>query len=199
MVPRTYDTLATLGQQAGMTGQSGLVTEANEKARLKKKALPDVVQHANTIAKPNAALLEGNGLRIVTSMLQTSGSCVDLKGERRMRYREIYIHSKLMLINDSFFTLGSANINQRSMAGDSELNMGCNNRKVTVGLRKRIWSQLSGKQFDGALATSKHLASTFDVWKKLQLANRDNKLHQKPMTGFLLPIEDDRKSTIRLG
>jgi phosphatidylserine/phosphatidylglycerophosphate/cardiolipin synthase-like enzyme len=199
MVPRTYDTLATLGQQGGMTGQSGLVTEANEKARLEKKTLPNVVQHANTITKPNAALLEGNGLRIVTSMLQTSGSCIDLKGKRRMRYREIYIHSKLMLINDSFFTLGSANINQRSMAGDSELNMGCNDRKLAEGLRKRIWSQLSGKNIDGGSVSQSDLISTFESWVDLRNENRKKKLHGKPMIGFLLPVEDNRKSTIRLG
>jgi phosphatidylserine/phosphatidylglycerophosphate/cardiolipin synthase-like enzyme len=139
MVPRTYDTLAALGHQEGMTGQSALITKANEEARLKNEKRPDVVRHANTIVAPNAQLLEGNGLRIVTSMLQTSGSCVDLKGVRRTRYREIYIHSKLMLISDSFFTLGSANMNQRSMAVDSELTW-----DAMIGRKPKICASGSG-------------------------------------------------------
>jgi phosphatidylserine/phosphatidylglycerophosphate/cardiolipin synthase-like enzyme len=199
MVPRTYDTLAALGHQEGMTGQSALITKANEEARLKNEKRPDVVRHANTIVAPNAQLLEVNGLRIVTSMLQTSGSCVDLKGVRRTRYREIYIHSKLMLINDSFFTLGSANMNQRSMAVDSELNMGCNDRKETESLRKRIWYQLSGKAFDGGSMRKKELVDIFEKWVELRNSNREKKMLNLSMTGFLLPVEDNRSSTIRLG
>lgn len=37
--------------------------------------------------------------------------------------KDIYIHAKLMVIDDEFFTLGSANLNIRSMAVDSELNI----------------------------------------------------------------------------
>lgn len=199
MVPRTYDTLATLGQQDGMTGQNKLINESNDKARLENKSLPDVVEHANTIVKPTVQLLEGNGLRIVTSMLQTSGSCMDLKGRRRMRYREIYIHSKLMLTNDSFFTLGSANMNQRSMAVDSELNMACNDRALTESMRKRIWSQLSGKAFDGGTAKQQELMVVHKKWGEFQVQNRSLKKNGMAIQGFLLPIDDNRKSTIRLG
>ncbi|WP_199226057.1 phospholipase D-like domain-containing protein, partial [Chromobacterium sp. Panama] len=39
----------------------------------------------------------------------------------------VYIHSKLMIINDVFMTQGSANINTRSMRVDSELNI-CHER-----------------------------------------------------------------------
>jgi phosphatidylserine/phosphatidylglycerophosphate/cardiolipin synthase-like enzyme len=175
MVPRTYDTLAALGHQEGLTGQNALISKANEEARLKTEKRPDVVRHANTIVAPNAQRLERNGLRIVTSMLQTSGSCVDLKGVRRTRYREIYIHPKLMLINDSFFTLGSANMNQRSMAVDSELNMGCNDRKETESLRKRIWYQLSGESFDGGSAKEAELKIIIKKWGDLQIFNRSLK------------------------
>lgn len=199
MVPRTYDALAILGQQSGMTGQNTLIADANEKARLKDKSLPDVVEHANAIPKPTPQALEGNGLRVVASMLQTSGACVDLAGQRRMRYREIYIHSKLMLVNDSFFTLGSANLNTRSMASDSELNMGCNDRKLTRALRAKIWSQLSRKEFNGGKATQAELRDTYEDWKSLQNSNRNQKIKNTSMIGFLLPIEDNRSATIRLG
>ncbi|MGK5077893.1 phospholipase D-like domain-containing protein [Janthinobacterium sp. HLX7-2] len=38
-------------------------------------------------------------------------------------YEEIYIHAKVAIVDDAAFTLGSANINLRSMAIDSELNI----------------------------------------------------------------------------
>eukprot|EP00915_Cephaloidophora_sp_WS-2016_P007219 GHVH01009807.1.p1 GENE.GHVH01009807.1~~GHVH01009807.1.p1 ORF type:complete len:2048 (+),score=297.63 GHVH01009807.1:219-6362(+) len=39
----------------------------------------------------------------------------------------IYVHSKLMIVDDEYITLGSANLNQRSLDGsrDTEINVGC--------------------------------------------------------------------------
>jgi len=52
----------------------------------------------------------------------------------------VYIHSKLMIINDVFTTLGSANINTRSMQVDSEMNIAHCNTSVTKVMRKRLWN-----------------------------------------------------------
>jgi phosphatidylserine/phosphatidylglycerophosphate/cardiolipin synthase-like enzyme len=199
MVPRTYDALAVVGQHGRMTGQNKLIEDANTKAKQEGKSLPGVVKHANSIAKPTAEILEGHGLRVVACMLQVSGSCSDPKGQRRMKYREIYIHSKLMLINDSFFTLGSANLNVRSMAGDSELNLGTNDRVQATRLRKKIWHQLSGGNIDGGDGSRKALKESFKDWVQQAKDNRNLRLRGEPMQGFTLPIEDNRSSTIRLG
>ncbi|WP_235024366.1 phospholipase D-like domain-containing protein [Caballeronia cordobensis] len=51
----------------------------------------------------------------------------------------VYIHAKLMLVDDVFTTQGSANLNTRSMEGDSELNICHENADVTKPLRKRLW------------------------------------------------------------
>ena len=39
----------------------------------------------------------------------------------------IYVHSKMMIVDDVYIIIGSANINERSMAGsrDSEIAVGC--------------------------------------------------------------------------
>jgi len=43
------------------------------------------------------------------------------------RRNQIYVHSKMMIVDDEYIILGSANINERSMAGDrdSEICVGC--------------------------------------------------------------------------
>ncbi|TKJ61737.1 phospholipase [Pseudomonas sp. CFBP13506] len=51
----------------------------------------------------------------------------------------VYIHSKLMIVDDVFTTLGSANINTRSMQVDSELNIAHEWMSVTQALRRRLW------------------------------------------------------------
>lgn len=51
----------------------------------------------------------------------------------------VYIHSKLMIVNDVFTTHGSANINTRSMMVDSELNIAHEWHDVTKAMRRELW------------------------------------------------------------
>lgn len=51
----------------------------------------------------------------------------------------VYIHSKVMIVDDVFTTHGSANINTRSMQVDSELNIAHEWASVTQALRRRLW------------------------------------------------------------
>jgi phosphatidylserine/phosphatidylglycerophosphate/cardiolipin synthase-like enzyme len=212
MIPRTYDTLATFGQQGGMTGQSELIKSANKgsvvvvqgefgDSTVVRAAAPEVVQHTNRIDKPNVAKLETTfGLKVSVAMLQTCGL-----DQNVWRYREVYIHSKLLLVDDGFITLGSANLNQRSMAVDSEINIATDDSHHARDLRRRVWSQLSGGLISGENGTKKEIADAFRNWSDLMLENRKKKnsdserAADKKMTGFLLPLEDNRSSTVRLG
>jgi phosphatidylserine/phosphatidylglycerophosphate/cardiolipin synthase-like enzyme len=213
MVPRTHDTLAALGQHAGMTGQNTMIDDYNKRPKTRRVRagfgisteaevkLPDVVQHSNGINKPGAMTLESEfGLKVSVAMLNVSAFDKD-----RWRYREIYIHSKLMLVDDVFMTLGSANLNQRSMAVDSEINIATDDHRVARDLRKRVWRMHSGGLVDGGGGTKTEIVDAFEKWGNLMKANRTKKLAKKggaklkKMIGFLLPLEDSRSSTIRLG
>jgi phosphatidylserine/phosphatidylglycerophosphate/cardiolipin synthase-like enzyme len=207
MVPRTYDTLAVLGQQAGMTGQSDLIDKENKRVHtgLSRDDMgrptgavyvkPAVVEYANGIDKPSIAALESKyGLKVAVAMLQTSG----MDG-RRMRYREIYIHSKLLLVDDSFFSLGSANLNQRSMAVDSEINLATNDDRRAKDLRRKIWAKLSGGTVDGKNGSPAEIAQEFLKWTQAMTINSKRKDNAQPMNGFLLPLQDNRSATLRLG
>ena len=213
MVPRTHDTLAALGQHNGMTGQNKMIDDYNKQPKTRhvrggfgitnevEVKLPDVVRHSNGINKPGAMTLESEfGLKVSVAMLNVSAFDTD-----RWRYREIYIHSKLMLVDDVFMTLGSANLNQRSMAVDSEINIATIDTRVARDLRKRVWRLLSGGLVDGGGGTKGEIASAYRKWVELMGANRRKKFDKsenavlKKMTGFLLPLEDKRSSTIRLG
>jgi len=207
MVPRTYDTLAVLGQQSGMTGQSDLIDKENKKVHtgLSRDDMgrptgavyvkPTVVEYANGIDKPSIAALESKyGLKVAVAMLQTSG----MDG-RRMRYREIYIHSKLLLVDDSFFSLGSANLNQRSMAVDSEINLATNDARRAKDLRRKIWGKLSGGTVDGKNGSPAEVAEAFLKWTQTMAINSKRKNYTQPMNGFLLPLQDNRSATLRLG
>lgn len=192
MIPRTYDALAVLGQQDCMLGQTSLIDSANQNST---RDPPAVVKQANAIDKPDEVTLKNSfGLRVATATLQTSG-IVD--GE--WCYREVYIHSKLMLVDDCFTLLGSANMNQRSMAVDSELNMSTDDPRIAEDLRRRIWSQLSGGQVSGGSGNRKDIQDAFDKWCRLMRGNKKAKKKVQALTGFILPLEDTRSSTTILG
>uniref|UniRef100_UPI002FCDC41C phospholipase D-like domain-containing protein n=1 Tax=Massilia sp. S19_KUP03_FR1 TaxID=3025503 RepID=UPI002FCDC41C len=209
MIPRTYDTLATLGQQQGMQGQVALIKDFNENPRLIPVAdgmgpaatipapLPEVVKHANQITKQDATKLESQfGIKVCTAMLNACGP-----NGKSFDFREIYIHSKLLLIDDTFFTTGSANMNVRSMATDSEINIATVDPVAATDLRKRIWGQLSEnrEKCDGGSGSRKEIAKAFEAWTDLMKTNQACKdLHEKSR-GFLLPLFDERCSTSRLG
>ncbi|UZJ58432.1 phospholipase D-like domain-containing protein [Pseudomonas sp. KU26590] len=72
----------------------------------------------------------------------------------------VYIHSKLAIIDDVFTTLGSANINIRSMEVDSELNICHEHPGLSKKLRQELWNihtDNKGGQDDVAVAFSKWL------------------------------------------
>lgn len=217
MIPRTYDTLATLGQQGGMTGQVKMIEQANAQPKQAlfgdavdrratmstTQALSDVVVAANRIDKPSELILKATfGLRVCVAVLN---ACEFNQALRQWRYREIYIHSKLLLVDDGFFTLGSANLNQRSMAVDSEINLATNDPRHATALRKRIWAQLATQENSGGNATPQEIEKTFFDWVKLMKINKDRQKSpstapvDKQMEGFIVPLDDGRSSTIRYG
>lgn len=59
-----------------------------------------------------------------------------------------YVHAKLMLLDDMFFTMGSSNLNIRSMAIDSELNLISDDYNTAQNMRFKLLNDYSGEPFD---------------------------------------------------
>ncbi|MDN6860170.1 phospholipase [Pseudomonas sp. CAN2814] len=96
----------------------------------------------------------------------------------------VYIHSKLMIVNDVYTTHGSANINTRSMRVDSELNLAHEWHAVTRKMRQDLWRihttckvEPGEDVFDGVQDDPEE---AFDAW---QAIIEINKKRQEDMTG----------------
>jgi phosphatidylserine/phosphatidylglycerophosphate/cardiolipin synthase-like enzyme len=113
---------------------------------------------------------------------------------RPRSYREIYIHSKLMFVDDVYTTLGSANLNARSMAGDSELNICTEEWTFTKAARRRVWGNLAGDDLDGGDGTRRDIETTLKNWLRRMDANKKNKLtgDAPQNNSFIHPFEDPR-------
>jgi phosphatidylserine/phosphatidylglycerophosphate/cardiolipin synthase-like enzyme len=137
-----------------------------------------------------------------------------LEERKKQRHKEIYIHSKLTIADDSIATLGSANMNHRSFYADGEINVSCDDPKLVAALRHKVWEQISGigpTQFWGGEARGAKnpsptdtvggevLEDTMDKW--LQLIDKNGKLKNagQEIVGKLVPFYDERTSLFRLG
>jgi phosphatidylserine/phosphatidylglycerophosphate/cardiolipin synthase-like enzyme len=80
----------------------------------------------------------------------------------------VYIHSKLMIVDDVFTTHGSANINTRSMQVDSELNIAHEWADETQALRRRLWGLHTAEQ--GMQDDPK---AAFEAWQDIINRNKD--------------------------
>ncbi|CAD6554953.1 Cardiolipin synthase [Paraburkholderia hiiakae] len=95
----------------------------------------------------------------------------------------VYVHNKIMIVDDVFLTHGSANVNRRSMEVDSELNICHERMDVTRPLRKRLWNIHTGGLQDGASDVPK---AAFDAWEDIIKRNaRKQKIGETPIASLI--------------
>lgn len=192
MVPRTYDALTLLGAGTSMAEQGDLA----DNGKLDSVYGKTTRGRGEVLDRPSAEELERTlGLEVSVARLRTSGADAD----HNMAYREIYIHSKLMIIDDVFITVGSANLNQRSMSADSEINVAATGALYAADLRQRVFALHYGGDIKYS-GDAKDLPDAFDSWNRRMNKNQDaQQAGTQQMTGFLLPFEDHRSTTTLYG
>lgn len=197
MIPRTYDMLTELGASDGMAAQRKYVDDGNiDQNYTDAKTITNTVetpdgpitsQHKVLDRQSAQQLADTYGIKVSVARLRASGS-----HGNGMAYREIYIHSKLMIIDDVFLTVGSANLNQRSMSSDSEINVGVTGLEYAGALRQDVFKLHWGDTIPHSDGLS-NMPDVFEAWNRRMAKNRNIwKGGRKALTGFLLPFEDHR-------
>lgn len=170
----TYDVASRMGLSASMPYEH---REALVEAK-KRKAKPPIT----------AEELSVHGINVFMGSLWT---CADVEGKLRPTdYEEIYIHSKVAIVDDAAFTIGSANLNLRSMALDSELNVLSEAKEVAYELRTNLFMQCSGQSGPGQFGD---MADTFSWWIEVASKNLNSKNFGESLLEELLPFHVDRK------
>jgi phosphatidylserine/phosphatidylglycerophosphate/cardiolipin synthase-like enzyme len=107
------------------------------------------------------------------------------------KYKAIYVHSKLLLVDDLFFTLGSANINARSLLSDSELNIAMPSPKTTKLWRERLWEMHSGKSIsEQESQLIGNIDADFESWGRVVNKNWERQKGALPLEGNLVRFWD---------
>ena len=105
-------------------------------------------------------------------------------------WTEVYIHAKMMMVNDAFLTIGSANINTRSMEVDTELNITLARPEITGPLRQKLWQMHTGKP-SPAILNAQSLKATNESWRDLMKQNAKRKAAKQAALCSLLPFRRD--------
>lgn len=75
-------------------------------------------------------------------------------GPSGYRYLPIYVHAKVTVVDDEWFSIGSANLNRRGLATDTEMNVQSIAPEVARQLRIRLWSEHLGMSHEQVAASN---------------------------------------------
>ena len=119
------------------------------------RAFTDAALHRLRQAVPEA-VTEG---RLQVFCLATS-----ITVDNAEHYRPIYVHAKVAIVDDLWATVGSANLNNRGMRDDTEMNVATLDAELAVGLRMMLLAEHVGLMSEEELLTvSRHLGGQRQV------------------------------------
>lgn len=88
--------------------------------------------------------------------------------------KDIYVHAKVLIVDDVFYTIGSANFNDRSLRSDPELNIGVVDPAEAKQLRQDLWNIVIGKPINEIM---KNPDEGVKLWLKY-LAENDKRFNE---------------------
>lgn len=104
-------------------------------------------------------------------------------------FRGIYVHSKLLVVDDVFSLLSSANINTRSLHTDSELGLAAPDAELAKHWREELWKLHVDKSINDSKGRC-NAAANFDAWNKVMDENWKKKGQNKPLVTHLTRFWD---------
>lgn len=101
------------------------------------------------------------------------------------RKKTIYVHSKLLIVDDEFASVGSANANPRSFELDTELNIGWYDPVSVKTLRLDLWREQLGKASDPGDWKAQEY-----VKKWAAIATRNESSDPAYRDGYVIPFQN---------
>ena len=160
---------------------------------------PDFRLLAVLPAKPNSGaddtrgvlgeLLEADADRgrvFVSTLYARSGARAD----------PIYVHAKLAVIDDTWLTIGSANLNEHSLFNDTEMNIVTHDPALARDTRLRLWSEHLELPIDNL---DRDPIDVIDnIWKPISKEQLELRKAGQPLTHRLVSLPNVSKRSSRL-
>ena len=110
----------------------------------------------------------------------------------------IYVHAKIAVIDDTWLTIGSANLNEHSLFNDTEMNLVTRDPEIATQTRLRLWSEhLERPAADIPADTT---AAIDEIWKPISAEQLQRRNQGQPLTHRLVRLPNlSRRSGRALG
>jgi phosphatidylserine/phosphatidylglycerophosphate/cardiolipin synthase-like enzyme len=107
-------------------------------------------------------------------------------------YRPIYVHAKVGIVDDEWFTIGSANLNGRGLVRDGELNAVVRDSGLARQFRVELWAEHLGLP-PQEVAAADPILLVDEIWSGRAAANAATaRRAERPLTGTIQPYETKR-------
>lgn len=141
------------------------------------------LQH-QTLTRLKKALGENVGFYSMAAPYRYKGKEKVIKTHNSL---QVYVHSKMMIVDDVYCSIGSANTNPRGFLIDTEIATAWFDEKQVKNFRLRLWKELLGNQ------------QNMPVWKPEQflthwnrVAARNAEVTASKRNGFIVPHDINR-------
>jgi len=127
------------------------------------------------------------------------------KGKDKYRYNDIYVHAKMFIVDDEWYSIGSANISYQSLRTDSEMNVAVWDRAGAKKLRQELWkehleySDTHKKQYGQEVIIDGPVGKAFDQWWFFARANRYHRKTETEAENRLLPLDIKKYTLLKKG
>jgi cardiolipin synthase len=108
-------------------------------------------------------------------------------GHGPAQYHDVYVHSKIMLVDDAWATIGSANVVERSFREDTELNASFWDPATVRALRCALFEEHLGQDTRGL-----DDRAALRLYREVALANRTRRERNEPLSGLAFAIDPAR-------
>jgi phosphatidylserine/phosphatidylglycerophosphate/cardiolipin synthase-like enzyme len=108
----------------------------------------------------------------------------------------VYVHAKIGIVDDTWLTVGSANLNDHSLFNDTEMNVVTHDPAIARQTRLRLWAEhleLSVDQVDGEPAQV-----IDDYWKPISKEQLARRVAGEPLTHRLVRLPHVSRRSARL-
>lgn len=110
----------------------------------------------------------------------------------------VYVHAKIAVIDDSWLTIGSANLNEHSLFNDTEMNLVTHDRRLATEARLRLWSE--HLELPVAEIPTDTTTAIDTIWKRISAEQLQRLEHGQPLTHRLVRLPNlSRRSARVLG
>jgi phosphatidylserine/phosphatidylglycerophosphate/cardiolipin synthase-like enzyme len=107
----------------------------------------------------------------------------------------VYVHAKLGIVDDTWLTIGSANLNEHSLFNDTELNVVVRDEHLVTQTRRRLWSE--HLELPLAELPRDPIEAIDELWKPISAEQLDRRTNRRPFTHRLVRLPHVSKKSRR--